>query len=193
MRGTARQTEDYATEDVRVEGLLSLAFLEGLSPVGGSELEDAVTGPAREEAEQIPHVGEGLDLMQAAAGQKRHDGRIDLASVIATDEEPVLSPDDLAAQVQLRDIVVHGQSAVVEKATKRRALVSRVPDPLSHRGQVEHTPGFLIAPPEEGVDNRGRSRLTDLAALLCRRTRHRPLDREEGSDPGERGLRALRV
>jgi hypothetical protein len=59
VRGTARQTEDYATEDVRVEGLLNLAFVEGLSPAGGSELEDAVTGPARDEAEQIPHAGRG--------------------------------------------------------------------------------------------------------------------------------------
>jgi hypothetical protein len=53
MGGTARQTEDDAAEDVRVERLLSLAFLEGLAPVGGSELEDAVIGPAGEQAEQM--------------------------------------------------------------------------------------------------------------------------------------------
>jgi hypothetical protein len=38
MRGTARQTDDDATEDVGVESLLSLAFLEGLAPVAGREL-----------------------------------------------------------------------------------------------------------------------------------------------------------
>jgi hypothetical protein len=47
MQGTA-QAQDDATENVRIEGLLSLSFLEVLAPVSGSELEDAVTGPARE-------------------------------------------------------------------------------------------------------------------------------------------------
>src|SRR6185312_1728922 len=146
MRGTTGQTEDDATKDVRVEGLLSLAFLEGLAPVGGSELEYAVSGPALEQSGQISHVREGLDLVEAAGGQQRHAGRVDLASVVAADEEPVLS---LAAEVQLRDVVVHGPATVVEKATERHALVPRVPDPLSHRRQVEHTPGLLIAPREE--------------------------------------------
>src|SRR5947208_3456694 len=104
MRGAARQTEDYATEDVRVEGLLSLAFLEGLSPGGGGELEDAVMGPARKQAEQVSYVRKGLDLVQAAAGQQRHDGGVDLPAVVAADEEPVLPSDDLASQVQLGNV-----------------------------------------------------------------------------------------
>src|SRR4051812_42928683 len=123
MRGTARQTEDNATKDVRVEGLLSVAFLEGLAPVGGSELKYAVIGPTRKQAEQISHVRGGLDLVEATTGQQRHDGRVDLASVVAAPEEPVLSRHNLAAQVQLRDVVVHGQAAVVEEATERHALV----------------------------------------------------------------------
>src|SRR5919109_3601601 len=103
MRGTARQTEDDATEDVGVEGLLSLGFLHGLAPVGRRELEDAVAGPAWKQAEQVAHVREGLNLVQAAAGQQRHEGRVDLAAVVAADEEPVLAADDLPAQVQLGD------------------------------------------------------------------------------------------
>jgi hypothetical protein len=90
MRGTARQSENDATEDVGVQDLLSLAFLEGLAPIGRGELEDAVAGPAGHEAEQVAHVREGLDLVDATAGQERHEDGVDLASVVAADEEPVL-------------------------------------------------------------------------------------------------------
>src|SRR5437660_7896616 len=69
MRGTARQFEHDATEDVDVQDLLSLAFLEGLAPVGRGELEDAVDGPAGHQAEQVAHVREGLDLVEAAAAR----------------------------------------------------------------------------------------------------------------------------
>ena len=93
MRGTSHQAEDDATEDVRVEGLLSLAFLEGLAPVGGGELEDAVAGPARKQAEQVTDVRQGLDPVQAAAGQERDEGGVDLASVVAANEEPIFSAD----------------------------------------------------------------------------------------------------
>jgi len=93
MRGTARQTEDDATEDVGVESQLSLVFLEGLAPVAGCELEDAVAGPAREQAEQIAHVCEGLELVQATTRQQRYEGRVDLTSVVAADEERVFPSD----------------------------------------------------------------------------------------------------
>jgi hypothetical protein len=51
---------------------------------------------------------------------------------------------------------VHRQSAVVEEATERDALVPGVPDPLRHRRLVEHTLGLLVAPRENGVDDRRR-------------------------------------
>ena len=58
MRGTAGQAEDDTAKDVRVQGLLSVAFLEGLAPGSGGEFEDAVVGPAWEQAEQVAHVRE---------------------------------------------------------------------------------------------------------------------------------------
>ena len=90
MRGAARQFEHDATEDVGVQDLLSLAFLEGLAPVRRGELEDAVAGPTGHQAEQVAHVREGLEFVEAAAGQERHEDGVGLASVVAADEEPVL-------------------------------------------------------------------------------------------------------
>jgi hypothetical protein len=42
MWSCAGEPEDDATEDVGLEGLLSLALLEGLALVHGRQLEDAV-------------------------------------------------------------------------------------------------------------------------------------------------------
>jgi hypothetical protein len=59
-RKSAREVEQDATEDVGGQLLLSFALLEGLLPVGGSELEDAALGPAREQAEKVADVAVGL-------------------------------------------------------------------------------------------------------------------------------------
>ena len=50
MRGSGRRRKQNATEDVGVEPLLSLGLLESLLPVGGGEFEQAVLGPARQQA-----------------------------------------------------------------------------------------------------------------------------------------------
>jgi hypothetical protein len=100
-----RQPEGSATEHVGVESLLSVAFLEGILPVGGGELEEAVFGPAREEAEQIAEIGVRLETEHAAARDERDEGRVGVGPVLAADEEPVSSSDDLAAKIELADVV----------------------------------------------------------------------------------------
>src|SRR6476469_9671468 len=149
MRLSARETKDDATKDVAFEGLLSLALLEGLLPVSGSALEHPARRPARQKAEQVAHVAERLDLVQAAAGQQRHEGRVDLAAVVAADEEPVLAPDDLAPEIQLADVVVQRQAAVVQESPERDLLISGIPDRLGNRRFVQDATGFLLAPCEE--------------------------------------------
>jgi hypothetical protein len=94
MRDTSRKPEADTTEDVAVEGLLSLALLERLAPVGGRELEDAMARPSGQQAEEVAHVRAGLDLLQAAARQKRHEGRVDLPAVVTPDEKPILPAND---------------------------------------------------------------------------------------------------
>ena len=83
------QAEGSATEDVGVEPLLSVLVLEGLVPVRGSELEDAATRPAGEEAEEVAQVGPRLDLVELAAGEEGDEGGVDLGGVVAAHEEPV--------------------------------------------------------------------------------------------------------
>ena len=62
-------------------------------------------------------------------------------------------PNHLAAEVHLRDVVVHGQAAVVEVATERDALVPRVSDPLRDGRLVEDAAGLAVAPVEERLDD----------------------------------------
>jgi hypothetical protein len=55
--------------DVRSEPLLSVLLLEGFLPVGGREIEDALRGPAREQAEEVAEVRGGLDLVGAGSSR----------------------------------------------------------------------------------------------------------------------------
>jgi len=142
MRLAAREPEDDATKEVALEGLLSLALLEGLLPVGGRELEDAAQRPAWQKAEEIAHVCERLDLVQAAAGEQGHEGGVDLAAVVAADEEPVLAPHDLTPEIQLADVVVQRQAAVVQESPER--------DQCRSPSKVDFAPGLLSARPWSG-------------------------------------------
>src|SRR5229473_337879 len=108
-----RRSEKYAAEDVGSQLLLSFDLIESLLPVGRGELENAVMGPARQEAEKIAHVGEGFDLVEPRAGEQRDEDGVDPGSVVATDEEPVSTAKNLPVQIQLANVVAEGKSSVV--------------------------------------------------------------------------------
>lgn len=93
-RSTDRKTEADAAEDVGVQLLLSLSLLECAAPVGGGELQDAGTRPAREQAEEVAQVAEGLEAVEPAARDERDEGGVRLGPVLAADEEPVSAPED---------------------------------------------------------------------------------------------------
>ena len=144
MGDTGGQAEDDATKDVGFEGLLSVALLEGLAPVGGRELEQAICGPAGHEAEQVAQICERFKLMQAAAGQDRDEDGVHFGTVVAAHEKPVLPADNLAAEVQLADVVVQRQATVVQEATQRHLLVACVADRLGNGRLVEDSFGFQL-------------------------------------------------
>ncbi len=79
-----RRTEQNAAKDVGGQLLLSFDLLESLLPVCGGELEDAVMGPARQEAEQVAHVAERLDLVKPSAREQRNEDGVDPASSLPT-------------------------------------------------------------------------------------------------------------
>src|SRR5260370_39345374 len=105
------QAKSRPPEDVGVEPLLSVALLEGLLPVEGGEIQHPAGWPAREEAEEVAKVGQGLDVMELAAREQGNESGIDLGGVVAADEEPVLATDSLAAQRPLGAIGVDGKPA----------------------------------------------------------------------------------
>lgn len=124
-RPRSGEAEADATEDVGVQLLLSFALLESAAPVGGSELEDAVAGPAGQQAEQVAEVAEGLDVVEPAARYERDEGGVRLGAVLAADEEPA-------------DVVVQGEAPVGEEMLERLALVERVADALRDGRLVMH-------------------------------------------------------
>ena len=84
-----RRVEEHPSKDVGGQLLLSLGFLEGLLPIGGRELENAVVGPARQEAEEIAEVGERLDLVEPGAGEQRDEDGVDAAGIGTSEEQPI--------------------------------------------------------------------------------------------------------
>jgi hypothetical protein len=172
---------------------LSFGLLEGLFPVGGSELEDAALGPTREQTQQVAHVAERLDAVEPSTGEQRDETGIGDAAIITADEKPVSAPEDRPAQVQFGNIVVHGQTPVVEEAPQRDPLIVRIRKTGRHRRFVQNQWRFGVAPLEELVDDGPRFRASDLLFLLARRVRDGPLDPKQRTDMRERDLGALRV
>src|SRR5262249_54392326 len=142
--------ERSVAEDIGHEPLLSLLVLEGLVPVSGSELEDAAQGPVRQEAEEVAQVSPRLDLVKLAAREQRDESRVDLAAVVATDEEPIFTSHGFTSELALAPIVMDGQAAVLEEALERLALIPCVTDRLSDGRLVEREQHFGICPLEEG-------------------------------------------
>jgi hypothetical protein len=62
-----------ATEGVRGQLLLSFGLLEGLLPIDRCEFEQALPGPAGDQAQQVAQVDERLDAMQSGAGQQKDE------------------------------------------------------------------------------------------------------------------------
>jgi len=55
---------------------LAVGFFQGLLPVRGSELEGAVSGPAREQVEEVADVAGRLDVVEASAREERDEAGV---------------------------------------------------------------------------------------------------------------------
>src|SRR5262245_56716202 len=104
MRSSSRKRKHDATEDVGVQLLLSFGLLESLLPIGGSEFEQATARPG-DQTEEVTQVGERLDVVEPSAGEQRDEDRVDESAVVAADEKPVSTPENLAPQVPFADVV----------------------------------------------------------------------------------------
>ena len=70
MAASKRRRKHDVAEDVGEQLLLSFGLLESLLPIGGGEVEQALVGPATDEAEQVAEVAKELDAVQAGASQE---------------------------------------------------------------------------------------------------------------------------
>jgi RNA-directed DNA polymerase len=92
-RASAARGEREASEGVGVEQGLDAFEGAGLIPVEGSEVEQTVLGPTREQAEDVAQVRPWLDIAESAAREQRGEEGIDGAGVVAADKEPVFTAD----------------------------------------------------------------------------------------------------
>src|SRR5258708_2437507 len=102
------RSKNDGTEDVGGQLVLSFGLLESLFPIGGGELEHAVVRPARQPAEQIADVSERLEIVEPCAGEQRDEDRVHPGTVIAADEEPVSTPENITPEVEFADVVLRG-------------------------------------------------------------------------------------
>ena len=193
MRGSGRRRKHGAAEDVGSQLVLSFGLLESLLPIGGSELEQAIGGPSGEQAEQISEVSVGLDAVEPRAGEEGDEDRVDGGAVVAADEEPVPATEHLAAEVQLADVVVRGEPAVVEEAAQGDALVGGVAEGCLDGGLVEHVRELGVAPVEELVDDGAALVAPHALLVFSRRVRDGPLDAKQRADVRERHLGSVGI
>src|ERR1041384_2568909 len=152
MSSSASESEESATEGVLCEPPLSFFLLESLLEVGGGELEDSGFRPVGEQVEQVAKVAPGLQPVQLAAGDQRHESGVGGGPVFGAHEYPVFAPDRLLTEVSLGDVVRHRQAAVVEKALEGLPLVDGVADGGGDWRVVEHEIALGLAPVEEVLD-----------------------------------------
>jgi hypothetical protein len=99
------QAEADAPERIVVEPLLHIFALQGLLEVGGGKLENAVSRPAWEQAEDISHVGIGLDGVELGAGDQRDKSGGAVPSLVASDKQPISAPDHQLPESALTVVV----------------------------------------------------------------------------------------
>src|SRR5438309_2172655 len=120
------RTDRDLAEDVGEESLLSVLLLQGLLPVCGRELEHSGLRPAREKTEEVAQVSRGFDVVELAAGEERNEGGVHLAGVVTAEEQPRLPADSLSAKFAFAEVIVDGQTPVLEEALERDALIPGV-------------------------------------------------------------------
>ena len=120
---SVEQTERDLAEDVGGEAPLSILLLQGLLPSDRGEFENPRLRPAREEAEEVAEVGEGLDGVETTAGEERDERGVYRAAVVGAHEQRVRPTERLPARLSFRRVVGDGDASIGEKALESPALV----------------------------------------------------------------------
>jgi hypothetical protein len=65
----------------------------GARPELGCEIEETVTGPVRQDAQQVAQVDVGVEGMEPSGGDEREEVTGGLGVVVGADEQPCVSAD----------------------------------------------------------------------------------------------------
>jgi len=115
LRGQRRRDGD-GPEFVRELG--GIEPRAGRRPIPGSELEIPLTGPERDDSNDLGEIRLGIEAVQLAGRDKREEIRRGAGVVVGAEEEPGLAARaDGRAQRAFTVVVGDGKPAVVEKTT----------------------------------------------------------------------------
>lgn len=117
----------------------------------------------------------GLDVVQPGSGEQGNESGVRQGAIIAADKQPVPAPESLPAQIEFADVVVCGESTIVDETPKCDALVSRLTQAILDRRLVEHLREFGVAPQEELVDDR-QDLVATYPLVFAGRIRNGPFD-----------------
>lgn len=126
-----------------------------LGPVGGGQLEEAITRPVGHDADHLGEVVLGIEAVKLAARDERVEVGSSLGGVVGAEEKEGFSaggddPERIFAQV-----VIHAQTPVVEEAAKSELLPAGVADGLlDEAAHLRRGVVLSTDPLEELVDER---------------------------------------
>ncbi len=129
--------------------------------------------------------------MESAARDERDEARGRVASVLGSDEEPIVASPGDAPQFALGPVVVDGHAANVEERPQSLSLVLRVADGLGERRFVEALKGLGVTSLLELLDDGAVVYVADLQSQVGRDALDLALLVEQLADKFERVTCAL--
>lgn len=97
---------------------------EGASPVLGRKLDIAIAEPMAEDAENVPEILLGVEVMQAGRSDQGKQVAGGGAVVIGANKEPGLSPDGDVLKTTFGGIVVDVQTTIIKETLKSGFLAN---------------------------------------------------------------------
>ena len=138
----------------------------GPTPESRGELEQSCSGPLGQDAEQIPQIGLGVELVEAAGGDERNQNGGSLSVLVGADEKPIVATDGDAPQLSLGVVVGDFEPPVFEIAAERFFLPEGVADGTTEKTSVfAALCSFSLTPQKKLAEDGARPRFSHPQAL----------------------------
>ena len=136
---------------------------------GRNAVEVPVARPVRHDADDLRQIQLRVDLVQFARGDEREEIGGGLRVVVRSAKEPCLSSHSDRAQVSFRSVVLHTQSAIIEKTPQRLLLADRIAKRRRDQSAFRLQATVLLARPCEELVDEGTKLLVSERMALARR------------------------